>query len=273
VTAHILPELLDPSLLPGSSAVVIDLLRASTTITRALDAGAAAVVPCLETADAIRLRDSGELGPCLLGGERRGVLIPGFDLGNSPAEYTPVSVAGRTLLFTTTNGTRAVLRARGDAHSPGAERILIGCLANRAGLCDLLAGDGRPIRLICAGTGGAVSLDDCLCAGAIIDGLLGLAAAGGAGGGAAPTFDVRDDQAQLLLAAYRAVADPATLAGALHASIGGRNLASIGLASDVDDAARMDITATVPELDASGRRFIPAAVLSDLRARMERGSR
>src|SRR5690606_38976177 len=74
ITAHALPgpaALLDPALLPGSVAVVIDLLRASTTVTRALSAGAAAVVPCLEPADALRLRDAGTHGPCILGGERR----------------------------------------------------------------------------------------------------------------------------------------------------------------------------------------------------------
>lgn len=249
MTAHVLPELLGPSLLPGSILAVIDLLRASTTITRALDAGAAAVVPCLEPDDALQLREAGSHDPCLLGGERRGVLIAGFDLGNSPAEYTRETVAGRTILFTTTNGTRAVLRAR------GAERVLIGCLANRAALCDALAAAGRPVRLVCAGTGGAVSLDDCLCAGAILDRLLAL----GTGSGTRRTsFELDDDQSRLLLGAYRAVAEPAALAAALHDSIGGRNLASIGLGADVDDAARVDVSSMVPELDQAGWSFRPS---------------
>ena len=245
VTAHALPDLMDPATLPGSIAVVIDLLRASTTITAALDAGAAAVVPCLEPDDARRLRGDAALNPCLLGGERHGVRIDGFDLGNSPAEYTADAVRGRTLLFSTTNGTRAVLRAR------EADRVLIGCLANRAALCSLLAADGRPVRLVCAGTGGVITADDCLCAGAIIDAL--LAAAPG-------RFGVdEDDQAQLFLAAYRNVREPSALLAALRASRGGRNLAEIGLDADVVGAARADVTGTVPELDRASQSFRPAA--------------
>jgi len=250
ITAHALPgpaALLDPALLPGSVAVVIDLLRASTTVTRALSAGAAAVVPCLEPADALRLRDAGTHGPCILGGERRGVRIDGFDLGNSPSEYTPDAVRGRTLLFSTTNGTRAVLLAR----QGGAARILIGCLANRAALCRILAADGRPVRLICAGTGGAVGVDDCLCAGAIIDGLLAHLGPGG--------VDLADDQAQLFHHAFAAVRDPAALLAALRASRGGRNLIAIGLEADIADAARADTTTIVPELDPATGAFRPAA--------------
>lgn len=248
ITAHALPgpaALLDPALLPGSVAVVIDLLRASTTITRALSAGAAAVVPCLEPADALRLRDAGSHGPCILGGERGGVRIEGFELGNSPAEYTPDAVRGRTLLFSTTNGTRAVLLAQRG----GAARILIGCLANRAALCRILAADVRPVRLICAGTGGKVGVDDCLCAGAIIDGLVARLGPGG--------VDLADDQAQLFHHAFAANRDHSALLAALRAARGGRNLIDIGLADDIADAAQTDATGTVPELDRSTGAFRP----------------
>lgn len=253
ITAHALPDpaLLEPALLPGSVAVVIDLLRASTTITRALGAGAAAVVPCMEPADALRLRDAGTHGPCVLGGERGGVRIDGFDLGNSPAEYTPDAVRGRTLLFSTTNGTRAVLLAQRG----GADRILIGCLANRAALCGALAADGRPVRLICAGTGGKVGVDDCLCAGAVIDGLIAQLGPGG--------VDLADDQAQLFHHAYTAVRGPAALLAALRAARGGRNLLDIGLEADIADAARADISHVVPELDPAAGAFRPAPPADD----------
>src|SRR5262245_9024917 len=108
VYVHLAPELFQSGDLHDGVAVVIDVLRASTTIVQALAAGALAVIPCSEVDEAERLAARFRPGTALLGGERKGVRIAGFDLGNSPGEYTPAVLRGKTLIFTTTNGTRAL---------------------------------------------------------------------------------------------------------------------------------------------------------------------
>ncbi len=101
-----LPQNIDPLALAGSVVVVIDLLRASTTICQALASGAREVVPFLEVDETLAAAAKCERSDIVLGGERSGGKIKGFDLGNSPAEYTCETVGGRRVLITTTNGTR-----------------------------------------------------------------------------------------------------------------------------------------------------------------------
>ena len=132
--------------LDSAVAVVIDVLRASTTVVHALASGAQAVIPC-ETIDEAREQSTRRSsGTVLLGGERGGERIDGFDLGNSPLEFTPEAVAGKTIVFTTTNGTKALKQCA------SADRVLIGTFVNRAALLRVLQADGRPIHLVCAGT-------------------------------------------------------------------------------------------------------------------------
>ncbi|MEK6238577.1 MAG: 2-phosphosulfolactate phosphatase, partial [Planctomycetales bacterium] len=102
---HLLPELTTEEALAESHVVVIDVLRASTTIVHALASGAAEVIPCLETDDARELSKRLASDNPLLGGERGGEPIDGFDMGNSPTEYVESKVRGRKIIFTTTNGT------------------------------------------------------------------------------------------------------------------------------------------------------------------------
>src|SRR3954447_24007137 len=122
VFVHLLPALVEPETLRDQTVVVVDVLRATTTIVHALAAGARAVVPCLEVEEARQRAANLPAGSAVLGGERQGLRIEGFDLGNSPTEYTPERVAGKTVVFTTTNGTRAMLHAR------GARRVVLGSL-------------------------------------------------------------------------------------------------------------------------------------------------
>ena len=103
---HLLPQLVLPSVLEGAVAVVIDVLRASTTIIYALAAGCTAVLPVAEVEEARTTAGRMRAGKVILGGERGGKPIEGFDLGNSPAEYTPEMCKGAALVLTTTNGTR-----------------------------------------------------------------------------------------------------------------------------------------------------------------------
>ena len=143
--AHFLPALTTPEALAGATLVVIDVLRATTVIPHALAVGAKAVIPCLEVEDAVQAAARLPAGQAVLGGERGGLKIDGFDLGNSPDEYTPQTVAGKTLVFTTTNGTRAMMHCR------QAQRVLLGSFVNASAIVDALAAD-RDVRLLCAGT-------------------------------------------------------------------------------------------------------------------------
>jgi len=155
----------------GGIAVVIDVLRASTTIITALANGAARVRPMADVAAA--RASAAALGPgTVLGGERGGVRIDGFDLGNSPAEYARDRVAGRSLVITTTNGTAALAACR------AAREIVVGAIVNRSAVVAAVrrlaaaAADCDAVHLVCAGTDGAVTAEDVLAAGAILDAAL-----------------------------------------------------------------------------------------------------
>src|SRR4051794_36039557 len=109
IAVYLLPTLADPAELAGKTANVVDVLRATTTIIHAIAGGAKEVIPCQEIDEAKQI--ASQIGPsAVLGGERGGEQIPGFDFGNSPLEYSRERIAGRTVVFTTTNGTRAMLR-------------------------------------------------------------------------------------------------------------------------------------------------------------------
>jgi 2-phosphosulfolactate phosphatase len=243
IQVHLTPETTHPHELAGQVVVVIDVLRATTTITAALAAGASRVIPCLEVTEARQLgRPWQSRGPMLLGGERQGRPIPGFDLGNSPAEYVPERVAGCTLIFTTTNGTRAIMRCI------GASRVLLGGFVNLAALQTHLARLPR-VELLCAGTDGQTSWEDTLLAGALLDRL-----------------EVKpaelNDAAILAWECWQQVGGRslrgAQLAEVLSRGRGGRNLLEIQRADDIEWAARLDQLDVVPELDQSAWEIHPA---------------
>jgi len=144
---HKLPQTVAESVLAGSTVIVVDLLRASTTICQALASGASEVVPFLEVADALAAAAKIDRSSVVLGGERGGRNIDGFDLGNSPAEYTPGTVAGRRVFFTTTNGTRALR----NAHA--AQRVVVGAIVNLSAVVASVK-DCPRVDILCAGTGG-----------------------------------------------------------------------------------------------------------------------
>lgn len=157
--------------LAGRVAVAIDVLRATTTICTALANGADTLVPVLTPEEARQVAADNPERSFLLGGERHAVLIPGFHLGNSPLEYTERRVKGRPILFTTTNGTRAIRRAA------GADQVYIASLLNAPAVARELARLERDVAICCAGTHDQFSLEDTLCAGAILEFLGGPGAA------------------------------------------------------------------------------------------------
>jgi len=217
--------------LAGSTAVVVDVLRATTSMTAALEAGVRAIYPVLEPEDAWQLQHSlgGEL---LLGGERGGLKISGFDLGNSPREYTTSSVGGRLLAMTTTNGTRAMA----VAHAAGAEPIYVASLRNATAVARRLVREARPAVIYCAGTAGKVSLDDVICAGAIITAC-----------GDMPAEVELTDTARLAAAAFGEVRKD--LVRGLRDTAHGRRLVELGFGADLEYAAQVGASLVVGEYD------------------------
>lgn len=147
--------------LRGKAAVIIDTLRATSTITTALNNGAKEVIPVLTIEEAIAMQKN--IGKGLLGGERKGLKIDGFDLSNSPQDYKKETVYGNTIIFTTTNGTRAIRGAR------QADEILMGSVLNGKSVSGELIKLNKDVVIINAGTYDEFSIDDFLTAGYIID--------------------------------------------------------------------------------------------------------
>jgi 2-phosphosulfolactate phosphatase len=163
-TYFTVPEV-DGASLAESTVVVIDVVRATTTIIEALANGARAIFPTESTEDAVRLAQSLGREDSILCGERKGEKIEGFDLGNSPAEFTREVVEDKKLVMSTTNGTRALTIAQEG------ERVLPCALTNLGAVAEELASVER-IFVICAGREDSFSLDDALCAGHLIQRIL-----------------------------------------------------------------------------------------------------
>jgi 2-phosphosulfolactate phosphatase len=149
--------------LAGRSAVVVDVLRATTTVVAAFEAGCRRIVPAADADAARRLVAGLRAGEGLLAGERNGEMIPGFDLGNSPLEYVADRVSGRTIVLTTTNGTRAMLAAGAAA------RATVAALTNLEAAARWCVASGRDVTVLCAGEKGAFALEDAVCAGLLVD--------------------------------------------------------------------------------------------------------
>jgi len=239
----------------GGIAVVLDVLRASTTMVTALASGATAVWPVADVDEARAL--ARRLGPrAILGGERGGVRVEGFVLGNSPSEYARDRVGGHDVVITTTNGTAAL------AACAAAAETLVGAIVNRRAVATAVRtlGAARGLHhahLVCAGTDGIVTTEDVLAAGAILD-----AAAADPDAAA----DTLDDAAARALAAFRQLVAAAgdttaeTLAAALVAAFrtspGGANLVDLGMEADLAACARLDAVPVVPRLDRTAGRAV-----------------
>jgi 2-phosphosulfolactate phosphatase len=141
------------------TAIVVDVLRATSTIVQALASGYRRVLCCAEVEDAVALRAS--LGEGVLAGERNAVAIPGFDLGNSPLEFT--KPLAETVVLTTTNGTKAILAAAASA-----ETVLVGSLLNLDAVT-AAADRGGGVEVVCAGLQDRFTIDDAYAAGRIVE--------------------------------------------------------------------------------------------------------
>ncbi len=241
IAVHYLPQFVAETDLAGSVVIVVDLLRASTTICQALANGAKCVVPSVEvdetfTKAAAHIKKHGSRNKILLGGERGGQPIEGFDLGNSPLDYTTDQLFDQTVLFTTTNGTKAL------AYAHLAERTLIGAAINRQAIVDAVA-DAPRVDILCAGTGGKVTREDILAAGAIANQI---------------ETDATNEwceaacrEWQELLTTARALGRTPSeqFALELRDTLGGKNLLALGYDRDLPFCAQLDTHDVVPELD------------------------
>lgn len=213
--------------LKGKRVLVIDVLRASSTIITALDNGARAVIPVGDMAEAGKIASNMDGDYTVMGGERNGLKIEGYDLGNSPLEYVPEIVQGRTVILNTTNGTVAVARARRARH------LAIGGFLNVSQAVQFLAESPDDTAIVCGGTESRIALEDILCAGMILHRLW---------DGREP--DHRSDAAHIAFSQY--VQDRNRIGDAVANSNHGRHLIELGFKQDVEVCARIDTHALLP---------------------------
>ena len=151
--------------LEGRAALVIDVLRATTSVVAACAAGCRSIIPVPDEAAARRVAARFPAGECLLAGERGGDPIPGFDLGNSPLEFTRARVGGRVVVLTTTNGTGCMLAAN------PAVAVGVAALTNAAAAARWARETEADVTLLCAGEKGSFCLEDAVCAGFVVEAL------------------------------------------------------------------------------------------------------
>jgi 2-phosphosulfolactate phosphatase len=205
---------------PVPTAIVIDALRATSTIVQALSSGYERIYCCAEVDEARAL--AAELPDAVTAGERNARLIPGFDLGNSPREF--VEPRGTTVVLTTTNGTRAIVAAAKQC-----EVVLVGSLLNLDALAGTAGRRGEDVEIVCAGMDGRFTIEDAYCAGRIAQ-LVG---------------------GQRTEAAEAAIRIARSFGSAEEAFGSGRSAANLrenGVGQDVAWCAREDVAGAVPRL-------------------------
>lgn len=251
LNVHLLPAVFSPEVVAGGIVVMVDILRASTTMTVALTNGASGVVPCLHVDDAFALRDSHAESKCLLGGERGGLKIEGFDFGNSPRDYSPEVVAGKTLAFTTTNGTRAL------HHSQQAAEILIGCFLNLTSVVHYLQQQSHDIHIVCAGTNGEITSEDVLYGGCLADQLM---------SNSAESFQLSDSTRLAIDHWQTHCGDMQVerLHQAIRASQGGKNLIVLGYDEDIHFVSQINSVQALAKLSDDGTLRLVSTAASDV---------
>jgi 2-phosphosulfolactate phosphatase len=210
---------------PEPSAVVIDVLRATTSIVVAFANGCRSILPVASAEEAWRVRAAD--AAVVLAGESGGLRLEGFDLGNSPREFTPDAVGGRDVVLTTSNGTKT-LRAVGPGRA-----VAIGAFRNRTAVGDWLVARGGDGLIVCSGYEGAFSLEDATCAGAIVERVARRS----------PTVVLGDGARASRILWERLGSD---LPGLLRGSGWGERLCGLGLESDLAPCGIVDATDVVP---------------------------
>jgi len=224
----------------GRNVVIIDVLRATTTICTALRNGAREIIPTPDLENATKISSNLSADSRLLGGERQGKKIDGFDLGNSPSEYTPEKVGAKTIVFTTTNGAGAIYKCRYAAMA------LIGSFVNVSAIVQTVAEVGGTWTILCSGRQGAFSVEDATCAGMIISKLELL------------TEVETDDAGLTSVTLYKNY--KRSIVGMLRKSSHGKYLQSIGFGDDLEYCAAVDSVPVLPVADGLGVKLKAAKI-------------
>jgi 2-phosphosulfolactate phosphatase len=223
------PGEINASALAGRTVVVLDILRATTSIIEALNAGARSVFPVGSIDEAITLANNIGRREVLLAGERHCLPIEGFDLGNSPREFTPERVKGKTIVMTTTNGTAAM------SLTVNAEKVYIGALSNLTALVDLLVKTNAEPVILCSGRERNVALEDATVAGRFASALM----------EARPGDWQLNDGARAAIVLAREFGVDVPM---FELAAGGRGIVEAGLQEDLAVCARIDTRGIIPVL-------------------------
>lgn len=219
------PALLDLYAIENSIVVVIDILRATSSITYGIENGAEAIIPVMNVEDCLNYADKGYL----LAAERNGEVVEGYDFGNSPFSYTADKVAGKTIVLTTTNGTKAMYLAQERAH-----QVVVGSFLNLTAVCDYLKKKDKDVLLLCAGWKDNFNLEDTLFAGAVVEQLQN-------------DFTVGDDASVAALDMYQLGKND--LREYLKKSSHSHRLIKLNIEEDVQFCLKLDVCRTVPVLE------------------------
>jgi 2-phosphosulfolactate phosphatase len=221
---------LSPHLYPvyhkdDSIVVVIDILRATSAMCTAFEHGVEKMIPVASVEEATEYKNQG----FLVGAERNGIALEGFDFGNSPYSYMTDAIKGQTIVISTTNGTQAIEAAR------NAYKVVIGAFTNISALCDWLLSQNRNVLLLCSGWKNRFNLEDSVFAGAVTERLV-------------DTGLYRTGDAALAVSALYNLAkkNPYKF---LHNSSHAERLAAMGLKEDIKYCLQVDRTTVIPILD------------------------
>lgn len=213
--------------LRNKTVVMIDVLRASSTIVTALNNGAKAIIPVADMGEASKIAQNVDSENYLLCGEKDGIKIEGYDLGNSPIEFSKETVGGKTLIFNTTNGTKAIKKASGS------QNIYVAAFLNVSAIVETLKSQKKDIVLLCAGWKGRLAFEDVLLAGNIIHQL---------GEGELPE-DSRDG-AKVAHGLYEKYGDDIT--SVIHKTNHASRLKELVGAEDIDYCCQVDVIDALP---------------------------
>jgi len=219
------PALLDLYAIENSIVVVIDILRATSSITYGIENGAEAIIPVMNVEDCLAYADKGYL----LAAERNGEVVTGYDFGNSPFSYTAEKVAGKTIVLTTTNGTKAMHLAQERAL-----QVIVGSFLNLSSICDYLKKENKDVLLLCAGWKDNFNLEDTLFAGAVVEQLQ-------------KEFSVADDSSVAALDMYQLAKDD--LREYLKKSSHSHRLIKLNIEEDVQFCLKLDVCQVIPVLE------------------------
>ncbi|NUM50274.1 MAG: 2-phosphosulfolactate phosphatase [Flavobacteriales bacterium] len=208
-----------------SIVVIIDVLRATTAICTAFKFGVKEIIPVATIEEALSYKQKGYL----VGAERNGLKLDGFDFGNSPYHYMGSNIKDQTIVLTTTNGTQAIETAK------NAYKVVIGAFTNLSALCNWLAKQDKSVLLLCSGWKNKLNLEDSLFAGAVVNEITKLS-----------EYDEISDSALCAKYLYNmAKEDPDRF---LHHSSHRRRLAKLNLKQDIKYSLTLDLTDIIPIL-------------------------